>query len=421
MKIMLLYLKIFSIMFFFFVFLEGKTQDIERVKRTLDTLCSKQFYGRGYLNEGDKKAAAWLAKRFEQLGLRAFGKDYYQPFSLTVNTLPKVSLSFKGHHLRLGRDFIADAASASYKGSLKAYILDTTLFDNAAKKKYFLEKDLKKYIIFYPQKYEQIISKHPDVVQKIQSAGAIGVRSERLVHTIADYTLPIPKVILAHHIPIQQNERVKLHLENKLIANYQTNNVIGYFEGTTQKDSILVFSAHYDHLGGMDSVFFAGGNDNASGVAMLLELAAYYQQYPPKFSIVFMLFAAEEAGLLGSAYHVKHPFFPLSQIKFLINLDLFATGEAGMMVVNGSVHYQAFELISRLNEEKKYLPIIKKRGKAANSDHYYFSEKGVPSFFFYLMGDWAYYHHPDDRPPLPLNKFVESFSLIRDFAEELQK
>ena len=85
-------------------------------------------------------------------------------------------------------------------------------------------------------------------------------------------------------------------------------------------------------------VYFPGANDNASGVAMLLNLANYYskKENQPKCSIAFIAFAGEEAGLLGSKYFSEHPLIPLNKMKFLVNLDLLGTGDEGMMVVNAT-------------------------------------------------------------------------------------
>jgi len=101
-------------------------------------------------------------------------------------------------------------------------------------------------------------------------------------------------------------------------------------------------------------------------------------------------------------------------------MDLMGTGSEGGMIVNGRVYEEHFNKLIQINEEGKYLPLIKKRGKAANSDHYWFSENGVPSFFIYLMGGISAYHDVDDiSKTLPLTKYADSFRLIRDFVDEL--
>ena len=107
----------------------------------------------------------------------------------------------------------------------------------------------------------------------------------------------------------------------------------------------------------------------------------------------------------------------LSKIKFLINLDLLGTGEEGIMVVNGALHQEAFDRLTNLNKTTGQLTQIKKRGKAANSDLYWFTEKGVPCFFIYTMGGISAYHDVYDRPDtLPLTRYRNVFQLLTAFV-----
>ena len=157
---------------------------------------------------------------------------------------------------------------------------------------------------------------------------------------------------------------------------------------------------------------------------MLLNLIQYYSrpENKPKYSHVFISFAGEEAGLLGSQYYTTNPLFQLSKIKFLLNMDLLGTGDEGLMVVNGDVYKPEFDLLTTLNTANKYLKFIGKRGKARNSDHYYFSEKGVPCFFFYTLGGISAYHDIYDKgETLPLNEFENLFKLITTFGSYLQE
>ncbi|MEO8762057.1 MAG: M28 family peptidase, partial [Bacteroidia bacterium] len=182
---------------------------------------------------------------------------------------------------------------------------------------------------------------------------------------------------------------------------------------------VIMFTAHYDHLGMMGSkTYFPGANDNASGVSMLLNLVKYYTKNPPKYKTVFVFFAGEEAGLLGSKYFTENPPFELSKIKFLINLDLLGTGDEGITVVNATVFKSQFELLKKINAEKNYLPLVKPRDKAHNSDHYWFTERGVPSFFIYTMGGIKAYHDVYDvSKTLPLTKYKAVFNLLTDFIK----
>jgi len=224
---------------------------------------------------------------------------------------------------------------------------------------------------------------------------------------------------------IGNDRKVTLNIEAELKKRHRTQNVIGFIEGAEEPEKYIVFTGHYDHLGMMgEDAIFRGANDNASGIAMLLNFVKHFSAsgHRPKQSIAFMAFAGEEAGLLGSQYYVQNPLFPLEQIEFVINVDLLGTGEDGITVVNGAVHTKEFNTLVELNERSKYLKQVKKRGKASNSDHHPFSEKGVPAFFLYTMGGITAYHDIYDIPEtLPLTEFEGVFKLIRDFIYNLEK
>jgi aminopeptidase YwaD len=196
-------------------------------------------------------------------------------------------------------------------------------------------------------------------------------------------------------------------------------------QGSEQPDSFIVFTAHYDHLGQMGKdVYFPGANDNASGVAMLLNLAKYYSQpeNKPKYSIAFIAFGAEEVGLIGSAYFTMHPLFPLARIHFLINMDILGTGDEGITVVNATLHNPEFVKLKQLNDTNQYLPLIKPRGKASISDHHFFTERGVPCFYIYTLGGIKAYHDTcDQAATLPLTEYDDLFRLLRDFTSWLQE
>jgi Zn-dependent M28 family amino/carboxypeptidase len=166
--------------------------------------------------------------------------------------------------------------------------------------------------------------------------------------------------------------------------------------------------------------FFPGANDNASGVALMLELARYYALHPQPYSIAFIAFAGEEAGLVGSKYFTENPLVPLSSIRFLLNTDLAGTGTEGITVVNATEFPKEFAWMNEVNEKEKLLVKINPRGKAANSDHYFFMEKEVPSFFFYTLGGITAYHDINDRAEtLPLSEFDDLFRLIVLFNNKL--
>jgi len=213
---------------------------------------------------------------------------------------------------------------------------------------------------------------------------------------------------------------INIHAKNEFLHNYQTQNVLGFVEGRVYPDSFFVFTAHYDHLGQMGSeIYFPGANDNATGSAMIIDLAHHYSnpENRPDYSIAFMAFSAEEAGLLGSSHFASNPLIPLDKIKFLINLDMVGSGSEGIKVVNGTTFKSQFDKLVQLNDSQQLVASINERGEAANSDHFPFYAKGVPCFFIYTLGDECKEYHNiyDTSNNVPLTEYVDLFKLLTSF------
>ncbi len=246
------------------------------------------------------------------------------------------------------------------------------------------------------------------------------LEEKKLTWSVAQTHYDIPVItILKNKFP-SKAKNISIHIAQKFVEKHQTQNVIGVISGIANTDTFLVFTAHYDHLGQMGrKAFFPGANDNASGIAMMLNLAKHFSlpENKPKYNLMFIAFAGEEAGLVGSKYYTEHPLFPLDKIKFLVNMDLLGTGEEGIMIVNATEYKDAFEKLNAINTQKNYVVKIGERGKAKNSDHYYFTEKNVPAFFIYTLGGVSFYHDVLDRAEtLPFTDYADVFRLLRDFV-----
>ena len=413
------------LLFFFFFISPIFAQDMERAKKTVSDLCAPAMRGRGYIAEGDKIAAKYIAQRLEKARAKKFGSSYFQEFSLDVNTFPnKIALEIDGQALKVGTDFIVSPVSTSGSGKGEIYWLDSLVFaqDRKAIAQLLATNLSDKILVLNAKDYPKLADLPTAIVRKIYETQAFISLETKLTMSVANAQLTKPTFsVLKNKFP-SQPQKAKFSLDAKLIENYKTQNIIGYIEGKTQADSFLVFSAHYDHLGGLGKEsYFAGANDNASGVSLLLELLEYYKANPANYSVVFMFFGAEEAGLIGSKFYVENPLFPLLKIKFLINLDLVGTGVEGITVVNATIFPQEFALIENISKSGNYFPTVKKRGKAANSDHYFFTEKGVKSVFIYAMGGIQAYHDVDDKAEtLPLSHYEAFFKLLTAFAKQIK-
>jgi aminopeptidase YwaD len=394
-------------------------QNLERARKHIDTLCSPAFHGRGYVNSGDSIAAEYLQKHFRILGLKPVNNQYVQRFRFSINTFPgKLKLKLGKRELVPGEEFIADAVSGKGKGTAKLIYLDSvSLFNEKTREAILNDKKIKrKAIAFHGNHYQYITSLQDSTLDKIYSAKAVIRIDKKLTASVSTISYNINSFFVSAS-GWKPEQKLKFRMDQKLLENYKSGNVIGIIPGQEEPDSIILITAHYDHLGRMGKkTYFPGANDNASGISMLLELADHYSKQNNRYTFAFIAFAAEEAGLLGSSYFVKNPLFPLSSIKLMINLDLVGTGDEGITVVNATLHPDEFSRIIDINKEKGYFNLVKSRGPAANSDHFYFSKAGVKSFFIYTLGGIQAYHDVNDRPEtLPLTKYKELFDLLTRF------
>lgn len=410
----------------------------------IETLASNEYHGRGYINGGDSLAASFIETEFQINQLKSFGDSYQQPFNFSVNTFPgKISFVLTGKdkntkkEIRLkskpGIDMLVGGGNPSIKGEYRTVVFDSTYTVSTEAFERFSKK------IKSPETFVIIDDRGVTDKTKLEffkkaklnyfkTIGVIGFY-KKLTHTVSQRVENFTEIKLltdSFNLDFATVKKCKIQVEiaNRFIASHTARNVIGYVEGSQYPDSFIVFSAHYDHLGQMGKeVYFPGANDNASGISMLLNLAKYYSfpENKPAYSIVFIAFAGEEAGLLGSVYYTTHPLFRLEKIRFLLNMDIMGTGDDGITVVNGTMFKSEYDKLVEINKSYDLIKEVKIRGKAANSDHYPFSEKGVKAFFIYSLGGIKAYHDVYDKAEtLPLTKYNELFELILHFSDYLQ-
>ena len=216
------------------------------------------------------------------------------------------------------------------------------------------------------------------------------------------------------------SSRVSFSVKREQDVEVETNNVMGLLPGTGETDSLLIICGHYDHLGATnDTLFFPGANDNASGIALMLALAERLKAEPVRFDVLFVAFSGEEIGLRGSRFFAEHPPIPLDAVRFLINLDMTASGLDGVMALGGVDFPEEFQLLQKVHAQLS-LPELRKRANAPNSDHWFILEKGVEGFYIYPFTGQQPYHHVDDQPEtLQWETFKRMFGLIEGFVREL--
>lgn len=412
-----------------FGFYSGYAQRVKYAQSIIDTLCSPYFEGRGYTHEGHLKTSTFLKVTFEEMGIKPLiNNSFLHDFHLNVNTFPdQVEIKKNGTVLPTGRDYIISPDFPSMNIEDREVVVATE-DDLLSNRKY-------KHLIRAIWKGDKILV--VDTIGKNEKAqkrlAKILKKYPHIVHfeTVKKLTWSVSrtqskkgKVYILPSV-LSTGDHVSLNIEAWFREGYGASNVAGMIPGTERPDSMIILTGHYDHLGAMGSeAYIPGANDNASGIAMILDMAQYFLDNPPRYTVVFVAFGAEEAGLVGSYHFVKDMagFLDPKKIRFVVNMDLMGSGQEGIMAVNGAVFNEEYALLEKINNDKNYLTQTKKRGKAANSDHYFFSEAGIPAFFFYLMGPYHYYHDIDDNAEnLRLNEkyYNGSFLLIRDFIQAL--
>jgi hypothetical protein len=205
-----------------------------------------------------------------------------------------------------------------------------------------------------------------------------------------------------------QDVKLSLHVDLERI-HAKTQNVVGILRGSDPKlaDEAIVVGAHYDHLGlgHRNSLsprdagkVHPGADDNASGTAALLEMAAALgaRRQELKRTIVFVAFSGEELGLLGSSYYTKNPAWPLEKTAAMVNLDMVGRPRDSKIYVGGIGTSPKFQALVESANVTGLTLAFQKSGYGA-SDHSSFYVKNVPVLFFF-SGLHSDYHKPTDVP-----------------------
>jgi aminopeptidase YwaD len=207
-------------------------------------------------------------------------------------------------------------------------------------------------------------------------------------------------------------------------------NVAGYLPGLT--DEYIVIGAHYDHLGLGEQYSMApsqigtihpGADDNASGTAGVIELARWYSSQPKqKRGILFLAFAGEELGLLGSSYYASHPKFPLEKAVAMINMDMIGRTRDGKVYVGGVGSGSNLKATVEEVVPKHHLNVdFSDSTGYGSSDHTSFTAKQVPVLFFF-SGLHSDYHRPSDTwDKIDGPGTVKLLALVSDVADHLRE
>jgi Peptidase family M28/PDZ domain/PA domain len=206
-------------------------------------------------------------------------------------------------------------------------------------------------------------------------------------------------------------------------------NVAGYLPGTT--DEYVIIGAHYDHLGlgeqfslapSLAGTIHPGADDNASGTAGVIELARWFSTQPKqKRGILFLTFAGEELGLLGSSYFANHPWMPLANDVAMINMDMIGRMREGKVFIGGVGTGTTLKKLLEDVAPKYGLHIDYSEAGYGSSDHTSFTAKQVPVLFFF-SGLHSDYHKPSDTwDKIDAPDAAKLLQLVAEVGEDLRE
>ena len=198
--------------------------------------------------------------------------------------------------------------------------------------------------------------------------------------------------------PLLLKTRVSMVVNTSENQRFQARNVLGVLPGRdpAYRSEVVILGAHYDHLGQTpDGTIWSGANDNASGVASLIEIARSWaeQGYVPRRSVLFAAWDAEEWGLLGSVYYVNNPRYPLEDTQATLQMDMVGAGVDTLNIAGDQ------ELSRQLYDIAESLGVEAAISDLGRSDHVPFQQAGIPSGLIIWIAEdegISHYHRPAD-------------------------
>ncbi len=402
---------------------QAGAQDMTHFKRIVKQLSSAKYQGRGYARNGANKAGKFLQKEFEKAGV---DEVTIQPFKLDINTFcGRMKMWADGRQLRAGVDFSMREYSPGVHGTFPVYHVDTLNFDAERMYADLLKPEYANALVCCDFWFSYRHRKDFSRLQKAgecNNAGLLQTWASPIKFFKAYGEKMVDKpIIWVTPETIEGVKNVRMDVDNKFLKDYECFNVIAKVEGQ-QHDSCYVFTAHYDHLGNLGKkIFYAGANDNASGTAAIVTLAAYYAKNRPQYDMYFIAFSGEDANLRGSTWYAEHPKVPLQQIKYLFNIDMIGDNNPEQYCEVSDEGMRGFSLFEQINNREHHFKALHRGDLAANSDHYPFATRHVPCIFLENEnGDAFQYYHTiyDTYQTVCFDSYEPVFRLVRDFIEQ---
>jgi len=472
----------------------GSQITVEKLKEHITILASDSLEGREVGQPGEVMAADYISNYFSHIGIPPY-KDstYYQAIPLEKRLIESVNIKIDGVQYEFKEDFYTFPNFSQTRIRSKDIVFLGYGIDTESYSDYNTNVEGKIIIIFNGEPKDDngnyIVSggkeKCPESnwkmklnIAKQKGAQAVlfitenyKLNYERVEHKIehpgvslSQKEEPIPFFYISEKMAndilgknkiekIQKKIKSKKRSYNKVVNKsvvlvtknndtfFTGKNVLGFVEGTCSelKDEIIVITAHYDHIGIIDGLIHNGADDNATGTAALLEIAAAFQLakklgYEFKRSILFFPNSAEEKGLLGSYYYTENPEFSLEKTIACLNVDMIGRmddrhpNDSNYVYLIGSdkLSTDLHNISEKSNEKYVNMDLDYKFNDPNDpnrfyyrSDHYNFARKNIPSIFYFSGVHEDYHKHTDTMEKLVYEKVESIARLIFYTAWEL--
>jgi hypothetical protein len=425
----------------------------ENLLATVKKLCSNEFDGRLPGSEGYNKAAKFASEQFKRLGLKPAGEEgFFQYLNVEYNKIDtpavlNIIMKGKSYPYILGKDFVLRGFTGSAEFTLPVAFCGYGIsrpdlgYDDYAG----IDVEDKIVMVFkqnpswkindqlwgneYPREKSRVAFEHgakgilfvsrPNDEKPQPLIGSVmhgeGEQHDSFpqlhisLEAANDFLSLINMSINECQTKIDQAKSpfsflTRRKAEVKVKAQYyksaETMNVVGMTEGsdTELKSEYLIVGGHLDHVGSQAGLLFPGANDNASGSAGVLELAEAFQisDIKPKRSIMFVLFASEEQGLLGSKHFVENLKIDSNKIVAMLNLDCIGYGDS-IQIGNGKSAPELWKIVNEIDESNSNL-IVKDTWNGGGADLTPFHEIGIPGLYFVSKYSYDHLHLPTDTP-----------------------
>ncbi len=451
---------LFSVLVFNVSFAQIKK---ENLLKTVEYLASEKLQGRLPGSQGYKLAADFMANEFAKLKLKPIGENYFQKLKVEYNEiLPPEHFAIikngKKIIYQIGKDYVYRGFSGSGNITAKVVFCGYGLSQPNLNYDDYANIDVKdKVVIVFkynphwnidgknfsdgnPREKAIVAAKHgakgilfvsfPNDNEPQKPIGSVVHGNGEQMINFPEIHIDLPLAdelfdgsgltlkdlqtkIDSTHKPysVKLNHQVEIEVNTHYEKEKEVENVVAILEGTDEKlkNEYLIIGAHLDHVGSQaGKIFFPGANDNASGSAVLLEVAKEFSKHKNKRSVVFVFFASEEQGLNGSTYFANNLSFAKEKVIAMINIDCVGFGDS-IQIGGGKSSPQLWNIAKSIDEKNDKL-LVSNTWAGGGADAEPFFQIGIPTLYFVSTNSYKHLHMLSDKPETLNQNLLESIA-----------